>query len=295
MVGVLKGVVRGVLEVLGFVVGCVLLMAGIGLLFHLGETGLEGAGRLYRRAAGTGECRPGARSVSRLFEALDGGALPARRRALRELRCAEPADLVEFDRLVLAARGQGRRRLRAAAVEALSRAKAPALKERAARLAADKDEALAAAAFGAAKAMGVQEGDPLLAPALAARPSWAAPKPGRPLSSEAAARFAARAARIAEVVGRADLSRFNGLAADARRAAALGDMARVEALLGDPDFIVGGATAGEALAGLGEGFRARAGAMAEGTDPVLRDVGLGFLLADGRGVPGAQVQGRAKR
>lgn len=295
MVGVLKRVARGCLEIAACIVVLLLLAVGARFLFFLGQRGLEEGGRLYARAAGTGECRPGARSVSRLFEALDGGALPARRRALRELRCAEPMDFVEFDRLALAARGQGRRRLRAAAVEALSRARAPALKERAARLAADADEGLAAAAFAAAKGMGVREDDPLLAPALAARPNWAAPRAGGRLSAEAAARFSARAVRSAEVVARADLSRFNGLAADARRAAASGDMARVEALLEDPDFIVGGATAGEALAGLGNGFAPRAAALVEGDDPVLSDVGRGFLMAVGRRVPGAQVQGRGRK
>lgn len=293
MVGILKTAARWVWYVLQFVFFSSLTVLSIGLFIFAMEKGVSGLGRAYRWGAGSAPCGAGSAPVTSLLEDVDGGSLPARRRAIRSLRCAAPADFVEFDRLVLAARGTGRRRLRAAALEALARAQAPALRERAARLAGHADTDLAAAGLAAARAMGVPEDDPLLAGALGMRPHWGKPKAAtvETLSPEAAARFAARAARIEEVVSRADLTRFPARKDAARRAAVLGDVKEVEALLQDPDFIVGGATAGEALAPLGEKFRPRAKAMAEGTDPVLRDVGSGFFLA--LPAPGAQVQGRS--
>lgn len=293
MVGVLKGKARWLWEVFILLVSSVLAFLVIGLLVFVADKGFSGLGRAYSWVTGSAPCGAGSAPVTSLLADLEGGSLPARRRAIRSLRCSAPADFVEFDRLVLATRGTGRRRLRAAAIEALARAQAPALRERAARLASHADTELAAAGLAAARAMGVPEDDPLLAGALGMRPHWGIPKaaPVEALSPEAAARFAARTARIEEVVSRADIGRFPDRKAAARRAALAGDMKEVEALLQDPDFIVGGATAGEALAPLGEKFRARAKAMAEGNDPILRDVGAGFFLA--QPAPGAQVQGRS--
>lgn len=297
MVGVLKTGARWAWEVLQFVFFSALTVLVIGLLVFAAGKGVSVLGRAYGWAAGSAPCGSGSASVTNLLADLEGGALPARRAAIRRLRCAAPADLVEFDRLVLAARGAGRRRLRAAALEALARAEAPALRERASRLAGHADPELAAAGLAAARAMGVPEDDPLLAGALGLRPHWGKPKPSpeEALSPEAAALFSARAARVEEVLARADLGEFPARKAAARRAAALGDIKEVEALLLDPGFIVGGATAGEALAPLGAGFRPRAKAMADGDDPVLRDVGLGFLVAEGGLAPGAQAQGRSGR
>lgn len=293
MVGVLKTAAGWAWEVLQLVFFATLTVFVIMLLVFAGEKGASGLGRAYGWASGTAPCGETSAPVTVLLADLEDGALPARRRAIRRLRCGAPADLVEFDRLVLAASGTGRRRLRAAALSALGRATAPVLRERAVRLAGHADAELAAAGLAAARAMGVPENDPLLADALALRPHWGKPKaaPEPALSPEAAARFAARAARIEEVLSRADLGRFPARKAEARRAAVAGDLKEVEALLQDPDFIVGGTTAGEALAPLGAAFRPRAKAMAEGDDPVLRDVGSGFFLA--QPVPGAQVQGRS--
>lgn len=279
MVGVLKTAARWFWEVLQFVFFSSLSVLCIGLFVFAMEKGVSGLGRAYRWGAGSAPCGAGSAPVTSLLEDIDGASLPARRRAIRRLRCAAPTDFVEFDRLVLAARGTGRRRLRAAALEALARAEAPALKERAARLASHADTELAAAGLAAARAMGVPEDDPLLAGAMGMRPHWGKPKAVsvETLSPEATARFAARAARIEEVISRANLGNFPVRKAAARRAAVAGDMKEVEALLQDPDFIVGGATAGEALAPLGASFRARAKAMADGDHPVLRDVGLGFF------------------
>jgi hypothetical protein len=156
---------------------------------------------------------------------------------------------------------------------------------------------LAAAGLAAARAMALADGDAALEAAFERRPHFRRPgpppAPGSP-DPAAAARFAALAARIDALVAAADMARFPAMAAEARRAAAAKDWKRAEELLKTPDFIVGGAEAGTALAGLGEGSEARARALARGTDPVLRDVGLGWLMALGGVAPGAQTQGRSR-
>ncbi|TBR17828.1 hypothetical protein EPO15_16085 [bacterium] len=256
-------------------------VAALGLLAFLGGKATDGLGRAVDWAVNPPPCGAASPSVTRLLEPVEGGSLLARRRAIAALRCAAPADLVEFDRLVSASRQTGRRRVRAAALEALSRARSVGLKERVGPLAADEDEALAAAALASARGMGLVDADPALAAAFKRRPAWAAPPPAQALSPEAAARFAARVARIEAVVSRADLAKFPSRAAEARKAAGYRDMARIEELLQDPDFIVGGAQAGEALGASGPAGKARAQALARGDDPVLRDVGEGWLLALG--------------
>lgn len=286
MVGVLKkigGIIWGLLTVVLSVAAFCLIL---GLLAVAASWTLEGVGLAYHWAVTPQPCGSSYPSVTRLLESVEGGRLSERRHAIAELACAAPADLVEFDRLVAHARGSGRRRLRAAALAALARTRTGPLMDRAVRLAAHEDDGLAESGFAAARGMGVEDGDPSLKAAFERRPQFRRPPPSTAPAApdaEAAARFAARAARIDSVVSHADVSRFPGMAAQARKAASEKDWKLAEDLLRTPDFIVGGAAAGAALAELGPGSRERAKALAHGDDPVLRDVGLGWLIAlDGR-------------
>ena len=298
MVRVLKNAASVAWDILAFLFAFAAAIFVLGLLVYAGELVMKGVGRAYDWAVAPAPCGAASASVTRLLETLEGGELVARRRAIARLRCAAPADFVEFDRLVLAARGADRRRLREAAIESLGRARQHSLKRRAAILASDNDDRLARAGFDAARGMGLSEDGPELRDALAWRPSWRTPRPEAPeaaVDPKSAARFAARAARINDLLAKADVTRFREFQDQARKAAVAGDWGRVEALLKMPDFIVGGAQAGAALGALGPGAEARAQALAQGTDPVLSDVGRGWLVALGQRAPGAQVQGRGAK
>lgn len=243
-------------------------------------------------------CEGTGRPVVGLLQSVESGRLLARRAAIAGLRCAAPADAAELERLAGFARGRPRRALRASALAALSRTRSVALKARVLSLAADPDADLGRAALAAGRGMGVLDSDPALAEAFKAHPDWRLPPPAaaRP-AWRSGPRLRAEAALVESWFSRADLAAFSDRRDRAVSAARDGDRARLEELLQDPSFVVGGRRAGAALAGAGEAFRPRARELSLGADPVLRAVGVGALegLGDTKGLAAAARRAREGR